>query len=432
MEGKNSLRIKGRDLLLQTVYDYLLLWSLFSIWLVVLVNKLLITNGFIFYLKNRERESDQTVKEWPFVSVLIPAHNEAKVIARTVQSILDLNYDHEKYEIIVINDNSSDNSVEILEKIQRDNPKRLLKVINTDSIYGGRGKSNALNIGLAQSKGSFVAIYDADNTPERDALKELVKSLIKDPKAGAVIGKFRCRNKNRNLLTRFINLEGIYFQWMAQAGRWQLFKLCTIPGTNFLIRRSILEKLGGWDTDAITEDTEISFRIYRMGYHIGFCPHSVSWEQEPETLPVWFKQRKRWVKGNYYVLTKNFKYLFDRDIGPAKFDLLYYMFTYGFFLSAAVISDVIFILGFGGFIKTTILGYSLLLWFMAYVLFILSILLAASIEKGELKWSNVLITPLMYFTYCKLWSIVAAVGLVSFFNDFMLKREVTWYKTERF
>lgn len=419
--------------MLQNIYDYLLLWSLASIWLVILINIVLVTGGFISYLKHtRRNRTFVPAADLPFVSVLIPAHNEAKVIGKTLEAMLESDYDKDQYEIIVINDNSSDNSAEILERIKADNPGRLLKIIHTDHISGGKGKSNALNIGLAQSKGAFVAIYDADNTPEKSALKELVHSIVNDDKAGAVIGKFRCRNRNRNLLTKFLNIEGIYFQWMAQAGRWQLMKLCTIPGTNFIIRRSILDKLGGWDTGAITEDTEISFRIYRLGYHIRFCPYSASWEQEPETLAVWFQQRKRWVKGNYYVLIKNFKFLFDRHAGPVKFDLLYYLAVYVLFLSSSVISDMIFILGFGGFIQTTILGYSLLLWVMAYLLFILSVLIALSTEKGELRLSNVLITMIMYFTYCKLWSIISVIGFVSYTTDFVFKRQISWYKTERF
>lgn len=418
--------------MLQNIYDYLLLGSLFSIWIVILINMVLVTSGFINYLKHNNNREARILHDPPFVSVLIPAHNEEKVIKKTVQSILDLDYDNDKYEIIVINDNSSDNSAKILQKMKERNPGRFLKIINTDNIIGGKGKSNALNIGLEQSKGEIIAIYDADNTPEKTALKELVYTIENDSKAGAVIGKFRCRNKDKNLLTRFINLEGIYFQWMAQAGRWQLFKLCTIPGTNFVIRRSILEKIGGWDTKAITEDTEISFRIYMMGYHIKFCPYSATWEQEPETVSVWLKQRKRWVKGNYYVMVKNFRYLFDKKAGPIRFDLLYFLSTYIFFFAASVISDLIFLLSFGGFIKTYIVGYSLLLWFMAYVLFILSVQISSSIEKGELNLSNFIIIVMMYFTYCKLWTIVAIIGLTSFIKDAVFNRETRWYKTERF
>jgi cellulose synthase/poly-beta-1,6-N-acetylglucosamine synthase-like glycosyltransferase len=419
--------------LLHNPYDYLLLWSLAAIWLVILINNVLVTGGFLCYLKHAQKNrSFVSAADLPFVSVLIPAHNEAKVIRKTLEAILGSDYDKAKYEIIVINDNSSDNSAEILEEIKNDHPGRMVTIINTDKITGGKGKSNALNIGLAQSKGALIAIYDADNTPEKNALSELVHSIMNDHEAGAVIGKFRCRNRNRNLFTRFINIEGLYFQWMAQAGRWQLLKLCTIPGTNFIIRRSILDKLGGWDTDAITEDTEISFRIYRLGYHIRFCPYSASWEQEPETLAVWLKQRKRWVKGNYYVLIKNFMYLFDSHAGPVRFDLLYFLAVYVLFLSSSVISDMIFILGFGGFIQTTILGYSLLLWVMAYLLFILSVLIALSAEKGELKLSNVFITMIMYFSYCKLWSLITVIGLASYTTDFVFKRQITWYKTERF
>ncbi len=419
--------------MLQNIYDYLLLWSLFSIWLIVLINKLLATGGFISYLKhNKKREIFVPDEELPFVSVLIPAHNEAKVIGKTLEAIINLDYDKKKLEIIVINDNSSDDSAEILQNIKENHPERHIKIINTDSITGGKGKSNALNIGFEQSKGSLLAIYDADNTPEKNALKELVFAIIKDKKAGAVIGKFRCRNKNRNLLTKFINIEGIYFQWMAQAGRWQLFKLSTIPGTNFVIRRSVLDQLGGWDTGAITEDMEISFRIYRLGYHIRFCPRSTSWEQEPEIISVWLKQRKRWVKGNYYVLIKNFKNLFDRKTGPVRFDLFYFFAIYVLFLASSIASDLIFFLGFGGFIQTSIMGYSLLLWFMAYILFVLSVLIALSTEKGELSFSNIGITLLMYFTYSKLWAFVAVIGFFSFVNDSLFKREITWYKTERF
>jgi len=394
---------------------------------------MLVNGGFITYLKhNRNAKKKRILDNVPYVSILVPAHNEGKVIGKTVQSLLDLNYDNDKYEIIVINDNSSDDSGSILQKIKERNPGRNLTIINTDAKQGGKGKSNALNIGFAQSKGSLIAIYDADNTPEKQALYELVYAIEKDPKAGAVIGKFRCRNKDKNLFTRFVNLEGIYFQWMAQAGRWQLLKLCTIPGTNFIIRRSILESIGGWDTKAITEDTEISFRIYMMGYYIRFCPYSSSWEQEPETLSVWLKQRKRWVKGNYYVLVKNFKYLFNRKAGPIRFDLIYYLSVYIFFLTGAVVSDLIFILNLGGFIETHIVGYSLLIWFMAYVIFILSVLISTSTERGELNISNFAIILVMYFTYCKLWTFIAVVGLISFVGDMLLKRETKWYKTERF
>ncbi|WP_315082237.1 glycosyltransferase [uncultured Clostridium sp.] len=414
------------------VFDYMALYSLGIIWIIIFVNIILVVFGYIYYSKVHDKKMKEKLKYYPFVSVMVPAHNEAIVIRKTVESLLELDYPHDRYEIIVINDNSSDNSEEILQKVKESVLDRNLIIINTDNITGGKGKSNALNIGLEKSKGEILAVYDADNTPDSKALKYLVQTLLEDDKLGAVIGKFRCRNKDKNLLTNFINIETLTYQWMAQAGRWEMFKICTIPGTNFVVRRSIMEEMNGWDTKAITEDTEVSFRIYMMGYKIKFMPLAVTYEQEPQTLNVWFKQRSRWAKGNTYVVIKNFKYLFKPGFGVTKFDILYYTMIYFFFLSASVISDMLFLLGFGDIIQINITGYGLILWVMAYLVFNLSIMIAISTEKGELNIKNIMVIYIMYFTYCKLWAIVAAVGFYNYIKDSLLKRETKWYKTERF
>lgn len=412
--------------------DYLAIYSLIVIWVIIFINVVLVVAGYIYYEKVQKVELKEELEYYPFVSVMVPAHNEAVVIEKTVKSLLNLSYPKDRYEIIVINDNSSDNSAEILKRIQDNNKDRNLIVINTDSVNGGKGKSNSLNIGFEKSKGELLAIYDADNTPEKNALKYLVQTILEDDKLGAVIGKFRCRNKNVNLLTKFINIETLTFQWMAQAGRWQLFNLCTIPGTNFVIRRSIIESMGGWDTKAVTEDTEISFRMYRMGYKIKFMPKAITWEQEPQTLNVWIRQRTRWAKGNTYVVVKNFKYLFKRNAGVTRFDILYYSMTYFLFLSASILSDSLFLLGLLGVIHLDITGYSTLFWVMAILVFIMSIQVAISTEKGELNMQNAGITFIMYFVYCKLWAVVAALGFYNYMKDTILKREAKWYKTERF
>ncbi|MFR0779875.1 MAG: glycosyltransferase family 2 protein [Zhenhengia sp.] len=414
------------------IIDYLFIISLIMMWIVIFVNILLVIGGYRYSHEMEETIIDTHLEEYPFVSIMVPAHNEGIVIEKTVRSLLSLDYPAERYEVIIINDNSSDNSAQILKGIQDENPAVTLKVINTDAVTGGKGKSNALNIGFNISKGEYLAIYDADNTPEKKALKYLVVTLSRNEELGAVIGKFRTRNKSYNLLTRFINIETLFFQWMAQAGRWKLFKLCTIPGTNFLIRRSIIEEIGGWDTKALAEDTEISFRIYRMGYKIMFMPKAVTWEQEPQTFKVWFKQRTRWVKGNIYVIFKDIKYLFDLKSGPIKFDIIYFTSIYLFGLTASIISDVLFILGLTQLITVNVVGYSLILWILAYIVYGLSIAITLIIEKGEFDLINIGIAMLMYFTYSKMWSVVAMVGFYHYIKDSILKKEAKWYKTERF
>ncbi len=411
--------------------DILGLVALLCIWSLLLINQVLVIAGYLYYIKI-SKEKTRELENYPYINILVPAHNEEKVIERTVLSLLKLNYPHDKYDITVINDNSSDSSKFILAAIQQDNPKRALQVINTDSITGGKGKSNALNIGLGQTEGDYVVVYDADNTPERDALKYLAAEIENDDSLGAVIGKFRTRNRNVNLLTRFINIETLSFQWMAQAGRWQLFNLCTIPGTNFIIRRSILDEIGGWDVNAVAEDTELSFRIYASGYKIKFLPIAVTWEQEPQTLKVWFRQRVRWVKGNIYVLVKHVPTLFTKKSHRIKFDLLYFLSIYFILLGALIISDSLFILNALGLVTMSLASLSILLWVMAIFLFVITVFITLTTEKGEMRISNLYITLLMYFTYCKLWMVVAAYGLVQYLIDIIFKRGFKWYKTERF
>ena len=411
--------------------DVLMLASLACIWSLLLINVLLIVGGYLYYLESanyRPPEPDR----FPMVSVMVPAHNEGVVIVQTVLSLLAFNYPTNRYEIIVINDNSSDDSARLLAEIQQKHPDRSLKVINTDGVTGGKGKSNALNLGFAHCTGEYIVIYDADNTPEPNALRLLVSEICADASLGAVIGKFRTRNKNATLLTRFINIETLSFQWMAQAGRWKLMKLCTIPGTNFIVRRGILEEMGGWDINAIAEDTEISFRIYRMGYRIKFLPQAVTWEQEPQTLKVWFRQRTRWVKGNIYVLIKNLPMLFDRRAGQVRFDILYFLSIYFLLLTSLVISDSVFLLHASGWAHTTLAGFSNLLWALAIVMFVLGTYVTVTTEKGEMHAGNIFLIALMYFTYAKMWMIVALYGLIQYIKDLVLQRETTWYKTERF
>lgn len=412
--------------------DILMLIAVISIWSLLLVNVVLIIAGYLYYIANEKQEVPPLPEEVPFVSLMVPAHNEGKVITQTVEALLALDYPQDRYEIIVINDNSSDNSSELLAKLQAKYNERNLIVINTDNITGGKGKSNALNIGFKQSRGEYIAIYDADNTPEKTALRYLVGEITHDNTLGAVIGKFRTRNRNASLLTRFINIETLSFQWMAQAGRWKLFKLCTIPGTNFIMRREIIEQIGGWDVKAIAEDTEISFRIYMMGYRIKFQPKSVTWEQEPQTLKVWFKQRTRWAKGNIYVIVKNLPLLFDRSARRIHFDLLYFLSIYFLLLTSLIMSDALLILYALGLVHTTIAGLSSFLWLLAVILFVTGTFVTVITEKGEMRLSNLWIIMLMYISYCQLWMVVAANGLYNYFKDLIFKREVKWYKTERY
>ncbi|MDW2799756.1 glycosyltransferase [Clostridium boliviensis] len=415
-----------------TFLDVLALYSIFAIWGLLFMNIVLSMGGFVYIMRTYRTDGHKSINEYPMVTVIVPAHNESIVIRKTMEALLKFDYPGDKYEIIVINDNSSDDSAQVLKNIQVDNPQARIIVINTDNIVGGKGKSNALNIALSVASGSVIAIYDADNTPEKQALKILVENLMSDEKLGAVIGKFRTRNKYASLLTRFVNIETLAYQCMTQAGRYFFFKLCTIPGTNYVIRRELIDRMGGWDVNALAEDTEISFRLYRMGYYIKFMPLAVTWEQEPQKLKQWFKQRTRWVKGNLYVLKNNFKYAFDPKAGRMRLDVIYYALVYLTMFTSLIFSDMIFIIGILGLGYVTLGGFSSLLWEMAILLFILNVSITLSVERNEFNFSNILLTFFMLFTYAKMWVLVVFNGLIQGIQDAIYHKEVVWDKTERF
>jgi len=412
--------------------DILAIYSIFAIWGLLFINILLSIGGYIYIMRMYRTDGHHTVLEYPIVTVMVPAHNESIVLKKTMEALIKLDYPRDRYEIIVVNDNSTDDSAQVLKTIQHNNPSAKIIVINTDPVVGGKGKSNALNIALSVASGSVIAIYDADNTPEKQALKILVENLMSDDKLGAVIGKFRTRNKYASLLTRFVNIETLAYQCMNQAGRYFFFKLCTIPGTNYVIRRELIDQMGGWDVNALAEDTEISFRLYRMGYYIKFIPQAVTWEQEPQKLKQWFKQRTRWVKGNLYVLKSNFKYAFDPHAGIMRLDVIYYALVYLLMFSSLIFSDIIFVIGILGLGHVTLGGFSSLLWEMAIMLFVLNVAITLSVERNEFNLNNILLTFVMLFTYAKMWVLVVANGMIQGVRDALYQKEVVWDKTERF
>ncbi len=392
--------------------------------------QLVLTIAGFFHNWNSTKEKRaidaQTHFENPRVCVLIPAHNEEKVIRRTLEAMLKFDYPSEKLEIVVINDGSSDETGSIVKEIaSRDSRVRCYDVPKGE---GGRGKSRALNLGLSRTDAEVIAVYDADNQPLPDALKYLVTELLLHPDLGAVLGNFRTINKDKTWLTRFISIETLSFQAILQAGRWALFKVSTLPGTNFVIWKHLLDDLKGWDEDAITEDSELSIRVYMKGFRIKYIPFAVTLEQEPETLSVWAKQRTRWVRGNNYVVGKFFKEITQFENKFLGFEILYLLSLYYVFLFAIGVSDLIFIFSVSHIIAVPLPGPYTTVWILAVVLFIFEIFLVLSYE-GQDTFKNLVLVLLMYFTYCQFWIYVVARGI---YLDYIKREKRTWSKTVRF
>lgn len=412
--------------------DILFYISLTLIWTMLLYHMFLMQGGYMHYRSFEKpiRQWERNMKDMPTVSVFIPAHNEEVVIGQTLAAMSRLYYPKDRLEVIVICDNCSDNTVEIAKSYEEKYP--FIRAIETEGENKGKGKSSALNTALAQSNSEYVVVYDADNTPEEKAVWYLAMGLVNDAKAAAVVGKFRVVNADETWLTRFINIETICFQWMAQGGRWKWFKVATIPGTNFAIRRHILEELGGWDVKALAEDTELTIRVYNLGWHIRFFPKAITWEQEPETLGVWWKQRTRWARGNQYVVLKFLKQFTTLKRKSIIFDLFYFFFTYFLFFFGVILSNSLFVLNLFFDIGLTVGSVSLVLWILAALLFLGEVMVTLSIEKSQMTWKNFLYVVLMYFTYSQMWIILVLNSLYLETKCMLTGEEVRWYKTERF
>lgn len=186
--------------------DYLFVFSVIVIWFMLGYQFILFVLGYLygFRAEKQRRMLEQRQADLPKISLMIPAHNESLVITQTLEALLKLNYPANYLEILVINDGSTDDTAKQVEAVAARNSH--VRLFNVPREFSARGKSAALNRGLPECRYDVIGIFDADNLPEPDSVLHLARQLAADSSLGAVIGKFRCMNKRKNLLTRFINL----------------------------------------------------------------------------------------------------------------------------------------------------------------------------------------------------------------------------------
>lgn len=406
----------------------LFLIAVILIWFMIGYQFVLTAFGYRNYMRSlRERKRvDGMSFDYPACSILIPAHNEEKVIGATLDAMLRLNYPADRLSILVINDGSKDRTKEIiLDYARRD---RRVALFDVPEGEGGKGKSRALNLALQRIHTDVLAVYDADNTPEPQSLRYLVAQLLLHPDLGAVLGKFRTVNKGASLLTRFINIETLSFQSILQAGRWELHNVATLPGTNYVIWMKLIRELNGWDESALTEDSELSIRMYQHGYKIKYIPYALTYEQEPQEWHVWVRQRMRWVRGNNYVIGKFFRHIPQFQNKRLAFDVLYTLALYYVFFVAILISDLLFVVSAANLISITLPGPYTFVWIMAFFLFVAEILLAISYDRED-NAKNLGLILLAYFTYCQFWIYIV---LKAWYVEYIKKEKKIWDKTERF
>ena len=376
------------------------------------------------YIRNKVKRSIK-LESYPSVAVLIPCHNEEVVIGSTLSAMVKLSYPG-KLDIYALNDNSSDNTAKVIKSYSE-----IFTHIHYIEVPPGypKGKSRVLNYGLSITSSDYICVYDADNQPEPFALTELVHSAETVEKACGAVGIVRTINAGKNMLTKMIAIEFKVFQLIMQLGRWQAFKAGSFGGTNMLISRQVLTENGGYDLFALAEDAELTIRLTAARYTIPVNYKSITWEQEPESLKTYIRQRTRWLIGNLYLLEKsivNFKYWKSK----ALVHTLHYLMTYFLFVIMLITNIVFTVMVLLRIVSIESWVPLVMLWYMAYVVYTVQIIVSLQSNK-TLNLSNLALGFIMYFTYAQFFLLLLARSTFLYVFSRLRKTVIPWDKTER-
>jgi len=222
------------------------------------------------------------------VSIIVPVKDEANVIERLLRTLVNLSYKNK--EIILVEDGSTDNSADICGQWAEKYPD-LVKCYHSKE---SNGKPLAINMAARKATGDIIALYDADTMVENDILDRIIP-YFDDPDVAAVQGELETLNPDENAITR-LSVINDFIVNLQQLGRDELDLFVPLLGTNQYIRRDILEKIEYWDSNALSEDTEISLRLVRKGYKVKYVTAKAMVEA-PAKLKVFLKQRMKWLRG---------------------------------------------------------------------------------------------------------------------------------------
>lgn len=232
----------------------------------------------------------------PLVSLIVPAFNEAKVIEKTINSLLQLSY--RTKEIVVIDDGSTDDTLKIVKKIARKAP------INVISKPNG-GKWSALNKGVEEAKGEIIVCIDADTILVKNAIEPLIPYFT-DKKIAAVSGNIKVGNR-RKIITKLQAFEYVLDINLLRRSESTLGKITVVPGPLGAFRKSVLEEVGMYSGDTFAEDADLTMTILKAGYKIKYEKKALGYTETPTTLLDLGKQRYRWYRGQIQVLKKHKK-----------------------------------------------------------------------------------------------------------------------------
>lgn len=272
------------------------------------MSSLWIVGAIFFYFKNEKAVQSHLIpglrdgETWEGVSILIPCFNEGENAVETITYALNVAYPN--FEVIAINDGSTDDTLAILLELARANPK--LKVVN---LAENQGKALALQAGSLLAKNDYLVCIDGDALLDPYCVHWMVKHFIRYPQVAAVTGNPRIRNRTSLLgkiqVGEFSSIVGMIKRAQRSYGR-----LFTVSGVIAGFRKPAVHEVGYWSPDMLTEDIDITWKLQCNGWDVRFEPKALVWILMPETIKGLWKQRLRWAMGGAQVMLKNFKVLF--------------------------------------------------------------------------------------------------------------------------
>lgn len=401
----------------------------------VIIVMLLYTVRHFFFtivrLLGRQRlyYNDIVTSRMKHISVLIPMHNEEKVLDTVLTALLECDYDADRLEIIPINDNSTDKTREMLDEYHR--KYEFIRPLHRNCE--DRGKPVGLNDAMRMARGEIIIVFDADYRPARSMLKQIALAF-EDPQVGAVMGRVIPYNTNKNMLTRLINLERSGGYQVDQQARYNLRAIPQYGGTVGGFRRDFLLSTGGFNPKVLAEDTELTYRLITNGWKVVYANSAECYEESPESWNVRGRQIRRWARGHNEVL---FRYLIPTITSPhlnlfQKIDGLFLLFIYAvpvLLLFGWGVSLALFFLGrmdiFGGWWVLLFLGV-----YNAFGNFAPFFEIGAALIIDGLPGEALLLPLMMFNFFFYMWNI--SLGFFDAVVDIVTGRGVKWDKTIRF
>lgn len=280
--------------------------------------------------------SEATRDTWPVVSLLVAAKNEEAVIGRLVKTLCELDYPTCRFELWVINDNSTDKTGALLDRLAHQYEQ--LRVFHRPADAGG-GKSGALNQILPLTKGEIIGVFDADAQVPEDLLRQVLP-LFERSTLGAVQVRKSISNETENLLTQGQVLE-MALDSFYQQQRIAIGGIGELRGNGQFVRRTALEGCGGWNEETITDDLDLTIRLHLNQWDVEFMTFPAVEEEGVTTAIALWHQRNRWAEGGYQRYLDYWQPILRNRMGTRKTLDLFAFWVIQYLLPTAMVPDLL-------------------------------------------------------------------------------------------